>query len=33
MLIAERARPEFAHLIHFNDAQAIRNEIARRAGL
>jgi predicted molibdopterin-dependent oxidoreductase YjgC len=31
MLIAERARPEFAHLIHFNDAQAIRNEIARAA--
>ena len=31
MLIAERARPEFAQLIHFNDAQAIRNEIARAA--
>jgi molybdopterin-dependent oxidoreductase alpha subunit len=29
MLIAERARPESAHLIHFADAQAIRNEIAR----
>lgn len=29
MLIAERARPDIAHLIHFDDAQAIRNEIAR----
>ena len=29
MLVAERARPESAHLIHFDDAQAIRNEIAR----
>lgn len=29
MRIAERARPEFAHLIQFEDAQAIRNEIAR----
>jgi molybdopterin-dependent oxidoreductase alpha subunit len=29
MLIAERAKPEFARLIHFDDAQAIRNEIAR----
>jgi molybdopterin-dependent oxidoreductase alpha subunit len=29
MRIAERARPELAHLIHFEDAQAIRNEIAR----
>ncbi len=28
MLIAERAKPESAHLIHFDDAQAIRNEIA-----
>lgn len=28
MRIAERARPEIAHLIHFEDAQAIRNEIA-----
>ncbi len=27
-LIAERAKPELAHLIHFDDAQAIRNEIA-----
>jgi len=29
MLIAERARPERAHLIHFADAQAVRDEIAR----
>ncbi|HXG66130.1 MAG TPA: FdhF/YdeP family oxidoreductase [Blastocatellia bacterium] len=29
MRIAERARPELAHLIHFEDAQAIREEIAR----
>lgn len=29
MLIAERARPEHAHQIHFNDGQSIRNEIAR----
>jgi len=29
MLIAERAKPASAHLIHFNDAQAIRDEIAR----
>ncbi len=29
MLVAERARPELAHLIHFDDGQAIRNEIAR----
>jgi molybdopterin-dependent oxidoreductase alpha subunit len=29
MLIAERARPEEAHLIHFEDAQSIRDEIAR----
>lgn len=29
MLVAERARPETAHLIHFEDAQAIRDEIAR----
>ncbi|MEK6302550.1 MAG: FdhF/YdeP family oxidoreductase [Acidobacteriota bacterium] len=29
MLIAERARPDIAHLIHFDDAQAIRDEIAR----
>jgi predicted molibdopterin-dependent oxidoreductase YjgC len=29
MLIAERARPEQARLIHFDDAQAVRNEIAR----
>jgi molybdopterin-dependent oxidoreductase alpha subunit len=29
MLIAERAKPELAQLIHFDDAQAIRNEIAR----
>ena len=28
MMIAERARPEFARMIHFDDAQAIRNEIA-----
>jgi predicted molibdopterin-dependent oxidoreductase YjgC len=29
MLIAERAKPASAHLIHFNGAQAIRDEIAR----
>jgi molybdopterin-dependent oxidoreductase alpha subunit len=29
MLIAERAKPESAELIHFDDAQAIRSEIAR----
>lgn len=29
MRIAERARPELAHLIHFEDTQAIRNEIAQ----
>ncbi len=29
MRIAERARPEFASSIHFDDAQSIRNEIAR----
>lgn len=29
LMIAERARPEFAHLIHFDDAAAIRDEIAR----
>jgi molybdopterin-dependent oxidoreductase alpha subunit len=29
MLIAEKARPEKASLIHFDDAQAIRNEIAK----
>ena len=29
MRIAERARPELAHLIHFDDAQSIRREIAR----
>ncbi len=29
MLIAERARPEHAHLIHFEDTQSIRDEIAR----
>lgn len=29
MRIAERARPDAAHLIHFEDAQAIRNEVAR----
>src|SRR5262249_18058763 len=29
MRIGERARPELAHLIHFADAQAIRDEIAR----
>ena len=29
MMIAERARPELSHLIHFDDAQAIREEIAR----
>ena len=29
MLIAESARPDLAHLIHFEDAQAIRDEIAR----
>src|SRR4029079_2031817 len=31
MLIAERAKPESARLIHFNDAQEIRDEIARAA--
>jgi molybdopterin-dependent oxidoreductase alpha subunit len=31
MLIAEFAKPELARLIHFDDAQAIRNEIARAA--
>ncbi len=29
LMIAERARPELAHLIHFDDAAAIRDEIAR----
>jgi molybdopterin-dependent oxidoreductase alpha subunit len=29
MRIAERAHPELARLIHFEDAQSIRNEIAR----
>lgn len=29
MLIAERAKPDLAELIHFDDGQAIRNEIAR----
>ncbi|MCI0523792.1 MAG: FdhF/YdeP family oxidoreductase [Acidobacteria bacterium] len=29
MLIAELAKPASAHLIHFDDAQAIRSEIAR----
>lgn len=29
MLIAEQVKPELAHLIHFDDAQAIRDEIAR----
>ncbi len=29
MLIAERARPELAKLIHFDDGQTIRNELAR----
>ncbi|MEK6405549.1 MAG: FdhF/YdeP family oxidoreductase [Acidobacteriota bacterium] len=29
MMIAERARPGLAHLMHFDDAQAIRNELAR----
>lgn len=29
MRIAERVRPALAHLIHFEDAQAIRNEIAQ----
>ena len=28
MRIAERARPALAHLIHFDDAQSIRDEIA-----
>ncbi len=28
MLVAERARPELAHLIHFDNGQAIRNEVA-----
>jgi molybdopterin-dependent oxidoreductase alpha subunit len=31
MLIAELAKPQMAHLIHFDDAQAIRDEIARAA--
>jgi predicted molibdopterin-dependent oxidoreductase YjgC len=31
MLIAENAKPGSAHLIHFDDAQAIRDEIARAA--
>jgi molybdopterin-dependent oxidoreductase alpha subunit len=31
MLIAERAKPASAALIHFDDAQAIRDEIARAA--
>jgi predicted molibdopterin-dependent oxidoreductase YjgC len=31
MLIAELAKPESARLIHFDDAQAIRDEIARAA--
>jgi molybdopterin-dependent oxidoreductase alpha subunit len=29
MLIAEKAKPEFAELIHFDEAQMIRDEIAR----
>lgn len=29
LMLAERARPELAHLIHFDDAAAIRDEIAR----
>ena len=29
MRIAERGRPDLAHLIHFEDAQAIRNDISR----
>lgn len=29
MLIAEKARPELANLIHFEDAQAIRDEISK----
>jgi len=29
MMIAKRARPDLAHLIHFENAQAIRDEIAR----
>jgi len=29
MRIAERARPDLAHLIHFDDGHAIRNEIAK----
>src|SRR4030095_15140214 len=29
MRIAERARPELSHLMHFDDAQAIREEIAK----
>ncbi len=29
MRIAEHARPDSAHLIHFDDAQAVREEIAR----
>jgi predicted molibdopterin-dependent oxidoreductase YjgC len=28
MMMAERTRPDLAHLIHFDDAQSIRNEIA-----
>lgn len=29
MMLAERVRPDLAHLIHFEDAQAVREEIAR----
>lgn len=28
MMMAERARPDLAHLIHFDEAQSIRNELA-----
>lgn len=29
MMIAERARPDLAHLVHFDDAQSIRDELAQ----
>jgi len=29
MMLAERARPDLAHLMHFEDAPAVRDEIAR----
>src|SRR5207244_5180635 len=33
MRIAERVRPELAHLIHFEDAQSIRDDISRAVPL